>query len=299
MANIQPQIAEAQVSTKGSTKASAKPLNPAQANDNGAKVSASKKALLLGKVLGLASEEDYRPSSASIAERAEFRLRKLHSQHQLNLETIFKLALTYTPTDVTGEDLDPDWSYQFFQMAEQINSRRMQDLWARILASEIVKPGNFSLRTLATLKQLTQREAHILEKALGMSVKLNHERRYKLLSGYRIHGGIKQYFRKSTLMNFGLSKYGLPYSSILTLIDAGILHSSEFETGTLDKGFKIQLNMIDNKIAIEPNSNNLLFSYYRFTPIGDELSQLVHPKVDSAFVKDLTVLLSRDFKVES
>nr|PMI00099.1 TIGR03899 family protein [Shewanella sp. 10N.286.48.A6] len=271
----------------------------AHTNESGAKVSARKKALLLGKVIGVASEEDYRPSSASIAERAEYRLRKMHSQHQQNLETIFKLALTYTPSDVTGEDLDPDWSYQFFQMAEQINSRRMQDLWARILASEIVKPGNFSLRTLATLKQLTQREAQVLEKALGMSVKLNNETRYKLLNGYRIHGGFKQYFRKSTLVNLGLSKYGLPYSSILTLVDAGILHSSEFETGTLEKGGAIQLTLTDNKLNIQPNSNNLLFSYYRFTPIGDELSQLVHPKVDSAFVKDLTALLSRDFKVES
>ncbi|MDO6610506.1 TIGR03899 family protein [Shewanella sp. 1_MG-2023] len=271
--------------------------HPKQADKTNAGVSARKKALLLGKMLGLASEEEYRPSQASIGERSQFRLQKNQILHQLNLETIFSLALNYTPSDVTGEDLDPDWSYQFFQMAEQISSRRMQDLWARILASEIVKPGKFSLRTLAILKQLTQREAQILEKALGMSVKLNTETRYKLLNGYRIQGGIQQYFRKTSTVNVGLSKFGLPYSSILTLMDAGILHSSEFETGILEKNAAILLSMTDHQIKISPRSNNLLFSYYRFTPVGDELCILVQAKADNDFTKALAQSLKVDFNV--
>ena len=128
-------------------------------------ISARKKTLLLGRMLGLASEDDYRPSTASVAERAQHRQRKLLSAHQANLETIFALALNYTPSDVTGVDLDADWGYQFFQMAEQIHNPKMQDLWARILASEIVSPGNFSQRSLAVLKQFTFREAILLEKA--------------------------------------------------------------------------------------------------------------------------------------
>ena len=71
----------------------------------------------------------------SVAERAQYRQRKQLSQHQTNLESIFALALNYTPSDVTGVELDPDWRYQFFKMAEQIHNRKMQDLWARILAS--------------------------------------------------------------------------------------------------------------------------------------------------------------------
>ncbi|MCL1044426.1 TIGR03899 family protein [Shewanella electrodiphila] len=271
--------------------------HPKQADKTNAGVSARKKALLLGKMLGLASEDEYRPSQASIGERSQFRLQKNQILHQLNLETIFSLALNYTPSDVTGEDLDPDWSYQFFQMAEQISSRRMQDLWARILASEIVKPGKFSLRTLAILKQLTQREAQILEKALGMSVKLNTETRYKLLNGYRIQGGIQQYFRKTSTVNVGLSKFGLPYSSILTLMDAGILHSSEFETGILEKNAAILLSMTEHHIKISPRSNNLLFSYYRFTPVGDELCILVQAKADNDFTKALAQSLKVDFNV--
>ncbi|PTA49317.1 TIGR03899 family protein [Shewanella morhuae] len=260
--------------------------------------SARKKVLLLGRQLGLATEREYRPANASVAERAKHRADKLSSQYQTNVETIFSLAISYTPSDVTGVELDPDWSHQFFMMAEQIHNRKMQDLWARILSSEIVNPGNFSLRTLAILKQLTHREAQILEKALGMAAKVNNEQRLKLISGYRLSGGIGQYFRKITSVNLGLSQFGLPYSSILTLVDAGIIHSSEFETGLLNNKTPIQFAVQSIQMKLTPKSGNLLFSYYRLTPIGDELAQLVLPKPDQEYLKALQLLFAKDFKIE-
>ena len=261
-------------------------------------VSARKKALLLGRQLGLSSEEGYRATTASVAERAEHRQRKLMSQYQINLETIYKIALSITPSDVTGSDLDPDWSHQFFQIAEQIHNRKMQELWGRILANEITNPGNFSLRTLTTLKQLTHKEAQILEKALGMAVKVNNETRLKLIIGYRYTGGIGQIFRRSSPINIGLSNFGLPYSNILTLIDAGILHRSEFETGLLNSKTPIQFTLFDTKMKLTPKSGHLLVNYYRLTPIGDELTQLIHPKPDSEYTKAMRTLFAKDFKIE-
>ncbi|QIR13711.1 TIGR03899 family protein [Shewanella aestuarii] len=262
-------------------------------------VSARKKALQLGRIIGLTSEDDYRPATASIAERAQHRQRKQLSVHQANLESIFTLALNYTPSDVTGSDLDADWSYQFFQMAEQIHNRKMQDLWARILASEIVNPGNFSLRTLAILRQLTLREAQVLEKALGMSVKIGSDNRVKLLTGYRLNGGIKQYFRKSTTVNIPLSQFGLPYSNILTLMDAGILHNSEFETGLLDPKAILTMRLFTDEWQIQPQNSHLQFTYYRFTPIGDEICQLIAAKADSDFNQALKALLNKDFRLNN
>jgi uncharacterized repeat protein (TIGR03899 family) len=262
-------------------------------------MSARKKALLLARVIGLASEGDYRPADSSVADRALYRQRKLLSQYQANLETIFSMALTHTPSDVTGSDLDVDWSHQFFQMAEQIHGRKMQELWAKILASEIVKPGNYSLRTLATLKQLTLREAIILEKALGMCVRLNQEPRLKLLNCYKLTGGVKQYFRKNTLISMGLSQFGMPYSSVLTLIEAGILYSSEFETGLLEARSPITLTLSDSQIRLTPKQGHLLFNYYRFTPIGDELCSLITPKQDLEYSNHLSQVLKTDFRVET
>jgi uncharacterized repeat protein (TIGR03899 family) len=261
-------------------------------------MSARKKALLLARVIGLASEGDYRPADSSVADRALYRQRKLLSQYQANLETIFSMALTHTPSDVTGSDLDVDWSHQFFQMAEQIHGRKMQELWAKILASEIVKPGNYSLRTLATLKQLTLREAIILEKALGMCVRLNQEPRLKLLNCYKLTGGVKQYFRKNSLSSMGLSQFGMPYANILTLIEAGILYSTEFETGLLGASTPITVTLSDGQFNLTPKNAHLLFNYYRFTPIGDELCSLITPRHDNEYCTHMQLVLSQDFKLD-
>lgn len=260
-------------------------------------MSARKKALLLARVIGLASEGDYRPADSSVAQRALHRQTKLLSQYQANLETIFSLALEHTPSDVTGTDLDVDWSHQFFQMAEQIHGRKMQELWAKILASELVKPGNYSLRTLTTLKQLTLREAIILEKALGMSMRFNQEPRLKLLNCYKLTGGVKQYFRKNTLMPIGLSQFGMPYSSVLTLIEAGILYSNEFETGLLEANTPIAVTTSEGQFTLTPKNAHLLFNYYRFTPIGDELCSLITPRHDNAYSDNIRQVLSQDFKI--
>lgn len=263
-----------------------------------ADVSARKKALQLGRMLGLSSEGDYRPSSASITERSVYRAQKLANQYQSNLETIYKIAISQTPSDVTGMDLDADWAHQFFQLAEQIHNRKMQELWGRILACEITNPGNFSLRTLTTLKQLTHKEAQILEKALGMSVLVNNESKLKLVIGFKHASGLGHLFKKPTQTNIGLSQFGLPYSNILTLIEAGILHRSELETGLLSSKKPIHFALSNIKLKLTPKSGQLFFSYYRFTPVGDELAQLIHFNTDTSYIKALKAVFAQDFRID-
>jgi uncharacterized repeat protein (TIGR03899 family) len=261
-------------------------------------VSARKKVLLLGRQLGLGSEEGYRPSNASIAERAEHRARKQDSQYQSNIETIYAIAISHTPSDVTGADLDPDWVHQFFKLAEQIHNRNMQELWGRILANEITSPGNFSLRSLATLKQLTHKEAQMFEKILTMAVTINSDTKLKLVNGYRHTGGIGQFFRKSEGVNIAFSLFGLPYSSILTLMDAGLLHRSEFETGELNAKNPISFTLAGSKKTLTPKHGHLILSYYRLTSTGDELAQLVRPTPDEEYAKALSALFTKDFKID-
>ncbi|MFQ6370738.1 TIGR03899 family protein [Shewanella sp. YIC-542] len=276
------------------------PLNQTTtpAKEDSQQMSARKKVLKLGYLLGLASTQDYHPANASLAQRADFRLQQQRQQYQQNLENIYAMALSYSSSEVAGADLDPDWVHQFLLMAEQIHNRKMQDLWARILASETVNPGHFSLRTLALLKQLTLREAQLMEKALGMMVTINHESRSKLLTGYRLAGGLGQYFRKHTMVNLGLSQFGLPYSSLLTLMDAGLLHKSEFESGILHGKQSLTLQLQQQQLTLTPKTSHLLFSYYRLTPVGDELAQLVTPKQELAYMEALKALLQQGFHLQ-
>lgn len=266
--------------------------------DTHMEMSARTKVLRLGRQLGLASEADYAPANASVLQRGQMRQQKQLEQQQRNIEAIYAMTLSYTPSDVTGAELDADWTHQFLQMAEQIHNHTMQDLWARILASEVVNPGNFSLRTLETLTKLTLREAHLFEKALGMCVKINAESRLKLLSGYRLSGGIGHYFRKQLTVNLGLSNFGLPYSNLLTLIDAGLLHRGDFETGLLPAKTPIVLSFTHSKISLKPKSAHLLFNYYRLSPVGEELAALVAPKIDDSYLSAIKALFAKDFAID-
>ncbi|AVV85521.1 hypothetical protein SPWS13_3841 [Shewanella putrefaciens] len=76
------------------------------------------------------------------------------------------------------------------------------------------------------------------------------------------------------------------------------MHSSEFETGLLNSKTPIQFAMPSIQMKLTPKSGHLLFTYYRLTPIGDELALLVQPKTDQEYVKALQLLFAKDFKIE-
>lgn len=59
---------------------------------------------------------------------------------------------------------DEDWISRFFDYAKTISTQEMQRLWGKILAGEIKRPGKFSLRTLDTVRNISQQEAEMFVK---------------------------------------------------------------------------------------------------------------------------------------
>lgn len=57
------------------------------------------------------------------------------------------------------EGLKEDWLNVFERYAEDASSERMQALWGRVLAGEVRKPGQYSLRTLRFLSEFSQEDA--------------------------------------------------------------------------------------------------------------------------------------------
>lgn len=60
---------------------------------------------------------------------------------------------------VPPADLDSDWLNVFERYAEDASTDRMQNLWGRVLAGEIRKPGRYSMRTLRFLSEFSQADA--------------------------------------------------------------------------------------------------------------------------------------------
>jgi hypothetical protein len=107
-------------------------------------------------------------SDAGIVERATQSLIRKAYKKQSNLEAVSVQAIhelkkeesTANNDDASIDvEVDIDWLNVFERFAEDASSARMQNLWGRILAGEIRKPGQFSLRTLRYISEISQREA--------------------------------------------------------------------------------------------------------------------------------------------
>lgn len=107
--------------------------------------------------------------------RSGFRLDYQARKEQSNIESITsKTALELASDEsVASESPDDDWVTRFFKYAQDISSEQMQDLWGRILAGEIRRPGTYSLRTLDFVRNMTRPEAELLERVGKLAITWN------------------------------------------------------------------------------------------------------------------------------
>ncbi|WP_337025196.1 DUF2806 domain-containing protein [Pantoea anthophila] len=89
---------------------------------------------------------------------------------------VAKKAAEHLPTSSEGENLEKsaapndDWMNNFIRYAEDASSDRMRDLFGRILAGEVSRPGAFGVTTLRTLSELEQDIAEDFTYAWSLSV---------------------------------------------------------------------------------------------------------------------------------
>ncbi|ATE80639.1 hypothetical protein CNN82_28625 [Pseudomonas frederiksbergensis] len=102
---------------------------------------------------------------ASHEDKAALRLDYQERKRQNNIENISSIAAIELAEEHEVSDVKPDedWVSRFFNFAQDVSSEQMQDLWGRILAGEIKKPGTYSLRTLEFIRNITKSDASRLE----------------------------------------------------------------------------------------------------------------------------------------
>lgn len=158
------------------------------------------------------------PSEESLAlgtaARAKARVLTKEVEAQLNIEAIVDQAAANLAGDVSDAPVDDGWRRKFFMEAENVCDHDLQVLWGKILAGEVASPGRYSLRTLDTLRQLTKQEAELFTIAANLADSA---------------GNIYLPGEPSSLEDFGLH-----YGALLSLREAGLLHSSD----TLHRHFK-------------------------------------------------------------
>jgi hypothetical protein len=118
-----------------------------------------------------------------IALRAAERLAFTEMRRQKNIDAITEAAPKYLPESVDEKPVSEDWMIQFFQQAQDVGEFEMQQLWAKILAGEVSKPGSFSRRTLERVRTMNKEEAEMFTNLCrtvwdlgdGLKVRINEE----------------------------------------------------------------------------------------------------------------------------
>ncbi len=223
----------------------------------------------------------------SIEERAIKRERINHLRKQQNIENIIQKALQYCSDSEVTDRADKDWFNSFIELAEDVSNKTMQDLWAKILAGEITSPGSFSLKSLKAFRTMSINEAKLLAKACSLAVKDHGKRNIRIISGASQTPGLLNFLSKNRVHRINLASFGLSYTELLVLADNHLVFIQESETAPLIKNEVIPFSYNGINLTVTAKKNDCLFSFYKFTPIGAELAQLIVDQPDNKYLTTL------------
>ncbi|HEA15512.1 hypothetical protein LCGC14_2119960 [marine sediment metagenome] len=287
-------------------------IQTAQAKINLAHIIEAKLGYSMSKIrstrLTAASDDSYGPqgqsklpyqvnSDNSTLARAQHRQQLLLVKQQQNIEAIMAMAMDFCPDVTSNGQPDSDWVERFIALCEDTSNESMQKLWAKILTGETVSPGTFSIKSLQTLKQMTQREADALQKCTAICGYNEKDHSHLILLGFYKKPSLFDLLRKGNKVSFNLGKAGLSFPDVLTLMDIGLIYRKEIESAALKAGQEINLTFLTQRVALKPKSNDLVLSYYKFTQTGDELRKLINTPINKAYKQLLSSALEEEFEV--
>ncbi|XQW85429.1 TIGR03899 family protein [Thalassotalea piscium] len=232
-----------------------------------------------------------------LEERTQKRERFLRLRKQQNLEIIIQKAIQYCSDNEITDRADVDWFNCFTELAEGISNPTMQELWAKILAFEVTKPGSFSLKTLQAFRTMSIGEAKLFAKACSLAVKDSTRKNLRIISGSSLLPGMFNFFSKKRLQKINLSKFGLSYTELLSLADNHLLFIQETETTPVAIGESIHFYINNAPLTLTSVKNNSILSFYKFTPIGAELANLISDSIDENYLQLVKDSLSSHFHI--
>ncbi|PJG58349.1 TIGR03899 family protein [Aeromonas cavernicola] len=235
-----------------------------------------------------------RNTDSTFEQRATLRLLTVQAARQRNLETIMVMASRHCHETAAGGEMDSDWLTRFLQLAEDISMIPMQQLWGRIFALEVATPGRFSIRALATLKEMTQRDAQLFQRLCSLTCRYTGSDEQRLLLGLHKGAGL---LSRAKATRLGLGKYRLPYSGMLQLFDLGLLYRGELESGPLPAD-GVELEFGTQRWRLLRKQAGVTLLYYRLTPVANELAQLLSDAPLEEYLQDLKAVLAQGVQVQ-
>ena len=177
-------------------------------------------------------------------------------------------------TKVADHEPDPDWVARFFDHVQDVSSEDMRRIWAKILAGEVENPGQTSLRTLDTLKNMAKVDAEL----------------FSGICDFVIRGDFV--FYDSSMEEIKPLVYGrLLYLQECGLLSIGPNLRLRFE---FDEAGFITLDHQKSALMITRDreaTGRLEIPAVRLTTVGQELSRLAQPTLQMRYLQMLATYL--------
>ena len=130
-------------------------------------------------------------------------------------------------------------------------------------------------------------EAKLLSKACSVAVKDMNKSGLRIISSASQTPGLFNIFSSNKEQQVHLASFGLSYTELMTLADNHLIFIQETETVPLKKTEDLNFIYNGNSIKMSAVSNSCVLSFYKFTPIGNELAQLIGDKPDNSYLPTL------------
>jgi hypothetical protein len=193
----------------------------------------------------------------------------------------------------TNQEFDFDWFLRFFDAAGNISNENMQLLWARILAGEVQNPGAFSLRTIETLRNMTQSEALLLHQISRLILISADGSKFVYRSDYIHSEGCKDDINEL---------YGVGTEDFVVMEECGVLRPYKHESyvNFSDGSFCIYNGsiLLMFQLAIEMGQDSghlLLYNNYEVTQTANQLISIIDTQPDDNYILDLGMFFRKKY----
>lgn len=220
-------------------------------------------------------------------QRAQRRQQLNASRQQNNLEQIYSLAIEYLNQDAQFDRIDLDWMMKFTELAQNVFSGTLQELWSKILAVELSSSGSFSYKSLKVLSELSSKEALLFYQAVNLICRIGDDKGAKLVTGIYKKPTLISIFSKSNRFTINLGKFGLSYTQIITLAEIGLIYEQEIESAPYKANDTINLSYQSGNYKLKVKQNDVSITYYKLTQTGEELMKLVSQEQNQNFLSSL------------
>lgn len=223
---------------------------------------------------------------AELEQRTVIRMRKQELIKQKNLEQVLSKTEDILENEQTqsqenlSESINEDWLSYYIEGASKISDEQIQELWAKILAGEIITPKTFSKRTLDVLLRLSPEEAKLFEKICGYVVEIGNN--VVIINEEKLNS--PDYFTYLEIMRLG--ECGLINTSNTNSLNAKVNPAGKFAI--------VYGN--DTIVGESTRQENIHLPIYPLTVTGIELSKIVSPTRKYDYLRSLTQYLKDKYK---